>query len=46
MGARGEVDWLLHALYCRNELDECLNEIEVQIKVHHGLCEFPLYLKG
>ncbi len=39
-------NWAIHLLYIRQEFDECLEMIEQQLKACHGLCEYPLYVKG
>ena len=43
---RDKSNWLIHALYLRDEHDECLRVIEEQLRLHKALCEYPLYVKG
>ncbi|KDO24220.1 hypothetical protein SPRG_09854 [Saprolegnia parasitica CBS 223.65] len=39
-------NYLIHKLYLRQEYTECLRLIEEMLKEHHGLCEFPIYVKA
>ncbi|KAF0980452.1 hypothetical protein FDP41_013666 [Naegleria fowleri] len=39
-------NWLIHVLYTRQDIDECLQVIDEQMKACEGRCEFALYVKG
>ncbi len=43
---REKRNWLIHMLYVRHEMDECLALIEEQLKECSGLCEYAIYVKG
>jgi Bardet-Biedl syndrome 4 protein len=44
--ARDKKNWLIHALFVRGEVDECLRLIEEQLRAYNALVEYPLYVKG
>lgn len=39
-------NWMIHLLYVRQEMGECLKLIEEQLRECQGLCEYALYVKG
>jgi hypothetical protein len=43
---REKRNWLIHMLYVRHDMDECLALIEEQLKECAGLCEYAIYVKG
>lgn len=43
---RERVNWLIHMNYVQQDYDRCLKLIEEQLKLHNGLCEYPIYIKG
>mmetsp|Transcript_29413 Transcript_29413/g.79061 ORF Transcript_29413/g.79061 Transcript_29413/m.79061 type:complete len:409 (+) Transcript_29413:107-1333(+) len=44
--AREHNNWLIHMHYVQQDYDECLKLIEEELKLHNGLCEFPIYIKA
>ena len=46
MSVRDGRNWLIHTLYVRHEFKECLEVIEGELQEYHGLCEYPIYVKG
>jgi Bardet-Biedl syndrome 4 protein len=43
---RDRRNWLIHALYVRQEFADCLALIEEQLRECQGLCEYALFVKG
>jgi len=46
ISTRDKANWMIHLLYIRGEIDECLQLIETQLRTYNALCEYPLYIKG
>jgi len=39
-------NWIIHILYTRQDVDECISVIDEQLKNCEGKCEYALYVKG
>lgn len=45
-GIRERRNWLIHLHYVRNEVKECLELIEEQLRESQGLCEYAIFVKA
>eukprot|EP01029_Cantina_marsupialis_P027311 TRINITY_DN75_c0_g1_i3.p1 TRINITY_DN75_c0_g1~~TRINITY_DN75_c0_g1_i3.p1 ORF type:complete len:400 (+),score=56.32 TRINITY_DN75_c0_g1_i3:137-1336(+) len=46
MATRESENWLIHVLFIRGEFDKCCALIEEQLQTHHGIVEYPMYVKA
>jgi len=43
---REKKNWLINHLYVRQELKECLEVVEEQLRESNGMCEYAIYVKA